>query len=211
MVDFLSKFKFKKTFSAWVLRSKIMPNKFDMLFEEITKWVDEGSPVDRVYLDFQKAFDKVPHQRLILNLKFHGIGISIINWIGQWLTDRRQRVVVDGEFSNWKPVLSGVPQGSVLGPILFLIYVNDLEEGVTSKILKFADDTKLFTTIKGNGDKQQLQDDIDKLIKWSEKLQMLFNVEKCKCLHTARNHWGSSNREHRSPPYFVLGHVTPLT
>ena len=78
-----------------------MPNKFGMLFEEITKWVDEGSPVDRVYLDFQKAFDKVPHQRLILNLKFHGIGISIINWIGQWLlyhgiTDRRQRVVVDG-------------------------------------------------------------------------------------------------------------------
>ena len=107
--------------------------------------------------------------------------------------------------------MSGVPQGSVLGPILFLIYVNDLEEGVTSKILKFADDTKLFTTIKGNGDKQQLQDDIDKLIKRSEKWQMLFNVEKCKCLHTARKHWGSSNREHRSRPYFVLGHVTPLT
>ena len=81
-----------------------------MFFEEITKWVDEGSPVDIIYLDFQKAFDKVPHQRLILKLKSHGIGISIINWIEQWLTDRRQRVVVDGEVSNWKPVLSGVPQ-----------------------------------------------------------------------------------------------------
>ena len=99
---------------------------------------------DIIYLDFQKAFDKVPHQRLILKLKSHVIGISIINWIEQWLTDRRQRVVVDGEVSNWKPVLSGVPQGSVLGPILFLIYINDLEEGVTSKILKFADDNKLF-------------------------------------------------------------------
>ena len=141
-----------------------------MLFEEITKWVDEGSPVDIINLDFQKAFDKVPHQRLILKLKSHGI--SIINWIEQWLTDRRQRVVVDGEVSNWKPVLSGVPQGSVLGPILFLIYINDLEEGMTSKILKFADDTKVFRKIKGSGDKQQLHDDIDKVIKWAEKYQM---------------------------------------
>ena len=123
--------------------------------------MDEGSPVDIIYLDFQKAFDKVPHQRLILKLKSHGIGISIIHWIDKWLSDRRQRVVVDVDVSNWKPVLSGVPQGSVL----FLIYINDLEEWVTSKILEFADDTKLFRTIKGNGDKQQLQDDIDKLIK----------------------------------------------
>ena len=118
-------------------------------------------------MNFQKAFDKVPHQRIILKLKSHGIGISIINWIEQCLTDRGQRVVV--EVSNWKPVLSGVIQGSVLGPILFLLYINDLEEGVTSKTLTFADDTKLFRKIKGNGDKQQLQDDVDKLTKWSAK------------------------------------------
>ena len=85
--------------------------------------------------------------------------------------------MVDGEVSNWKSVLSGVPQGSVLGPILLLIYINDLEEGVTSKILKFADDTILLRKIERNGDKQQLQDDIDKLIKWSEKWQMLFNFQ----------------------------------
>ena len=120
--------------------------------------VDEGSPVDVIYLDFQKAFDKVPHQRLILNLKSHGMGNSIINWIEQWLTDRKQMVVVDGGVSSWKSVLSGVPQGSVLGPILFLVYINDLEEGV----LKFADDTKLFRKTKKIGDKQHLQDDIDK-------------------------------------------------
>ena len=78
----------------------------------------------------------------------------VVNWIEQWLTDRRQRVVVDGEVSSWKSVLSGVPQGSVLGPILFLVYINNLEEGVTGKILKFADDTKLFTKTKEIGDKQ---------------------------------------------------------
>ena len=89
-------------------------------------------------MDFQKAFDKVPHQRLILKLKSHGMGNSIINWIEQWLTDRRQRVVIDREVSSWKSVLSGVPQGSVLGPILFQGYINDMEEGVTGKILKFA-------------------------------------------------------------------------
>ncbi len=110
--------------------------------------MDEGSPVDVMYLDFQKAFDKVPHQRLILKLKSHGMGNSIINWIEQWLTDRRQRVVLDGEVSSWKSVLSGVPRGSVLGPILFLVYINDLEEGVTCQLLKFADDTKVFTKTK---------------------------------------------------------------
>ena len=164
-----------------------MPNKFVMFLEEITKWVDDGSPVDVIYLDFQKAFDKVPHQRLISKLKSHSMGNSIINWIEQWLTDRRQRVVVDGEVSSWKPVLSGVPQGSVLGPILFVVYINDLEEGVSGKILKFADDTKLCRKVKEIGDKQNLQDDIDKLVKWSEKWQIFFfNFGKCKCLHTGK-------------------------
>ena len=141
--------------------------------------MDDGSPVDVIYLDFQKAFDKVPHQRLISKLKSHGMGKSLINWIEQWLlTDRRQRVVVNGEVSSWKSVLSRDPQGSVLGPIFCLVYINDLEEGVTGKILKFADDTKLFRKVKEIGDKQNLQDDIDKLVKWSEKWQMLFNFGK---------------------------------
>ena len=152
--------------------------------------MDERSPVDVIYLDFQKAFDKVPHQRLILKLKLHGMGNSIIHWIEQWLNDRRQRVVVDREVSSWKPVFSGVRQGAVLGPILFLVYINDLEEGVTGKILKFADDTKLFRKVKEIGDKQKLQDDIDKLVKWSENWQMLFNFGICKCLHTGSGNTG---------------------
>ena len=137
-----------------------------------------------IYLNFQKAFDKVPRQRLLFKLKAHGIGDSITDWIEQWLTDRRQRVVVDGEVSNWKSVLSGEPQGSVLGLILFLIYINDLDDSITSNVLKFVDDTKLFRKVNTDGDKQHLQNDLDRLVKWSEKWQMLFNFGKCKCLHT---------------------------
>ena len=132
-------------------------------------WIDEGSPVDIIYLDLQKAFDKLPYQRLLLKLKAHGIGDGIIDWIEQWLTDRRQSVVVDGEVSNWKSVLSGVPQGTVLRPLLFLIYINDLD---------------VFRNVNIDGDKQHLQNDLDRVVKWSEKWQMLFNFGKCKCLHT---------------------------
>ena len=177
MMDFLIKHKLINPSQHGFLKAKSCLTNLLCFLEEITKWVDDGSPVDVIYLDFQKAFDKVPHQRLISKLKSHGMGNSIINWIEQWLTDRRQRVVVDGEVSSWKQVLSGVPQGSVLGPILFLVYINDLEEGVSGKILKFADDTKLFRKVKEIGDKQNLQDDIDKLVKWSEKWQML---EQCR-------------------------------
>ena len=192
MMDFLIKHKLINPSQHGFLKARSCLTNLLCFFEEITKWVDEGSPVDVIYLDFQKAFDKVPHQRLILKLKSHGMGNSIINWIEQWLKDRRQRVVVDGEVSSWKPVLSGVPQGSVLGPILFLIYINDLEEGVTGNILKFADDTKLFRKVKEIGDKQKLQEDIDKLVKWSEKWQMLFNFGKCKCLHTGSGNTGEN-------------------
>ena len=96
IMDFLIKHKLINFSQHGFLKSKSCLTNLLCFFEEITKWVDEGSPVDIIYLDFQKAFDKVPHQRLILKLKSHGIGISIINWIEQWITDRRQRVVVDG-------------------------------------------------------------------------------------------------------------------
>ena len=136
----------------------------------------------------------MPHQRLILELKAHGIGNDVINWIEKWLTHRRQRVIVDGEISNWKSVLSGVPQGSVLGPVLFLIYINDLEDDISSKVLKFADDTKVLRKVTNDTDKQSLQDDLDKLVKWSEKWQMLFNFGKCKCIHIGH---GNMDKEYK--------------
>ena len=184
MVDFLVKHNLLNSSQHGFLKARSCLTNMLCFLEEITKWIDIGSPVDIIYLDFQKAFDKVPHQRLLLKLKAHGIGDSITDWIEQWLTDRRQRVVVDGEVSNWKSVLSGVPQGSVLGPILFLIYINDLDDSITSNVLKFADDTKLFRKVNTDGDKQHLQNDLDRLVKWSEKWQRLFNFGKCKCLHT---------------------------
>ena len=190
MMDFLFKHKLIKPSQHGFLKARSCLTHLLCFFEEITKWVDEGSPVDVIYLDFQKAFDKVPNKRLILKLKSHGIGNGIINWIEQWLTDRKQRVVVDEEVSSWKSVLSGVPQGSVLGPIIFLVHINDLEEGVTGCILKFADDTTLFRKTKEIGDKQHLQDDIDNLVKWSQKWQMLFNFGKCECLHTGPGNTG---------------------
>ena len=184
MVDFLVKHKLLNSSQHGFLKARSCLTNMLCFLEEITKWIDVGSPVDIIYLDFQKAFDKVPHKKLLLKLKAHGIGDSITDWIEQWLTDRRQRVVVDGEVSTWKLVLSGVPQGSVLGPILFLIYINDLDDSITSNVLKFADDTKLFRKVNTDGDKQHLQNDLDRLVKWSMKWQMLFNFGKCKCLHT---------------------------
>ena len=154
MVDFLVRHKLLNSSQHGFLKTKSCLTNMLCFLEEITKWIDEGSPVDIIYLDFRKAFDKVPHQRLLLKFKAHGFGDGIIDWIEQWLTDRRQHVVVDGEVSNWKSVLSGIRQGSVLGPLLFLM--NDLDDSITSNVLKFADDTKVFRKVNTDGDKEHL-------------------------------------------------------
>src|SRR3989442_12734678 len=104
--------------------------------------LDEGSSVDIIYLDFQKAFDKVPHGRLLDKIRNAGIVDKIVDWIENWLDKRLQRVRVNGVFSSWSEVSSGIPQGSILGPLLFTIYINDLEDNVVNRLLKFADDSK---------------------------------------------------------------------
>jgi hypothetical protein len=155
--------------------------------ESVTRDIDEGNPVDVIYLDFAKAFDKIPHNRLFKKLEAHGICGLILNWIKCWLTLRRQKVNINQEDSEWRFVISGVPQGSVLGPVLFLIYINDLDRTLISRIFKFADDTKLCKTVQGLEQVEALQRDLDSLHEWSLTWQMSFNVNKCAVMHIGHN------------------------
>ena len=113
--------------------------------DKVTKVVDEGKPLDVIFLDFAKAFDKVPIKRLLKNRYAHEIRGKLLKWIADWLTNRTQRVALNGQFSSWINVLSGVPQGSVLGQLLFIIYINDINKAAESLdiIRKFSDDTKV--------------------------------------------------------------------
>ena len=157
--------------------------------EKVTKEYDSGNALDIVYLDFEKAFDKVPHSKLIDKLKFFGIQGQILHWINKWISDRKQRVVLNGEFSEWIQVFSGVPQGSVLGPLLFIIFIDDIDiaAGDISILNKFADDTKLGQVMCSEEDKKKLQSSLDALCSWADTWDMKFNVSKCKILHVGKN------------------------
>ena len=147
---------------------------------------DNANKVDAVYLDFQKAFDTVPHQRLITKMRGYGIHQKTISWIEDFLSDREQKVRVNGSISSSAPVTSGIPQGSVLGPVLFVLYINDLPDVVTNEVYMFADDTKIFSLVNNDADAESLQDDIRELERWSNDWLLKFNASKCKVLHLGK-------------------------
>ena len=133
------------------------------------------------------SLGKVPHRRLLYKLEYYGIRGSTHKWISSWLSERSQKVVLDGQASDPVPVLSGVPQGSVLGPVLFLIFINDLPENIRSSVLLFADDCVLYRNIKSPIDCQTLQDDLNSLAQWETDWQMKFNVAKCHSMRVTRH------------------------
>ena len=138
--------------------------------------------IHAIFLDFSKAFDKVSHKKLCYKLSLYGIRGPILGWIEDFLSNRTQKVLVNGEKSDPVNVLSGVPQGTVLAPLLFLYYVNDLPSLVKSKIRMYADDTLIYNTIHNINDCLQLQNDLTELEKWSRIWQMDFNPSKCEFL-----------------------------
>ena len=140
---------------------------------------DEGLQTDVIILDFSKAFDTVPHEELLTKLESFGITGSIHHWLRTFLTKRYMQVVVDGESSSKVTVDSGVPQGTVLGPLLFLCHINDIPLAVSSQVRLFADDCLLYRKIESQEDHTILQQDLIELEKWASKWGMRFNAKKC--------------------------------
>lgn len=163
--------------------------------------MDNGKEVRIVFLDISKAFDKVWHKGLICKLEAVGIKGNLLQWIKSYLQGREQRVVIEGQCSEWKEISAGVPQGSVLGPLLFLIYINDIVEGLNSQPYLYADDTTLFETVSNRADSaDRLSSDLNTIIDWSNKWKVTINPTKSKCITFSLK----QNKEHH-PSLFMDG------
>ena len=136
---------------------------------DLAQGLRDQQQIDAVLLDFSKAFDKVPHRRLLLKLEHYGVRGPLLSWIGDFLAERSQKVTLEGTTSEEAAVTSGVPQGTILGPLLFLVYINDLPACVSSEARLFADDCLLYRTIKSQHDADILQDDLNSLQRWEAK------------------------------------------
>ena len=158
------------------------------VMEDITKLLDEKNSVDIIYLDFRKAFDTVPHERLLVKLEAYGISGKIVSWIREFLVNRQQVVRVGDELSKKIEVKSGIPQGSILGPILFTIFINDLPDNVSSYCKVFADDTKIYNS---HDKSDHLQQDLISMQEWTNAWNLHFNINKCKVLHVGKNNKNS--------------------
>ena len=170
------------------LKGKSTTSQLLQVLHEIGESLDKRIQTDILYLDFAKAFDKVDHQLLIKKLRRVRVGRNLLAWFENYLTDRHQQVTVPGKTSQSIPVLSGVPQGSILGPLLFLVYVNDIPQITTSSsVALFADDTKCYRAIRTTEDVKHLQCDLDGINEWCQTWRMNLNQSKCGLLSVTRN------------------------
>lgn len=156
------------------------------VLDEITLQIDRGEQIDMIYTDFSKAFDTVVHDKLLLKLKEYGFNKHLINWIKHFLLNRKQRVKIKGSYSEWEQVLSGVPQGSVLGPLLFILFIDDIVQAFNSFVYLYADDMKLFGVIRSSDDVLRLQGDLDGLWDWVSRWSLRLNVSKCGAMSFGR-------------------------
>ena len=156
-----------------------------LTIHDLAKNLDSGLQSDVIFLDFSKAFDKVNHKLLLHKLDHYGIRGGLLSWLADFLTNRKQQVVIEGQQSSSADVTSGVPQGSVLGPLLFLCFINDLPEQIKCKIKLYADDVLLYTTINTVDDCHRLQNDLITLEQWARKWNMVFNPTKCEFLRVS--------------------------
>ena len=158
--------------------------------------LDDDGIIDNINMDFQKAFDTVPHKRLLGKLHSHGIIGNVLQWVEAFLNNRKQKVVVNGQSSEWTAITSGVPQGSVIAALLFTIFINDLPENIISHLFLFADDCKFFRQILTIEDTEIMQKDLDTLNKWSEKWLLKFHPGKCVTLRIELNNQSLKHTYH---------------
>ena len=167
--------------------------------EDLARGLQERQQIDLLILDFSKAFDVVSHRLLLGKLDYYGIRGNTLGWVTDWLTGRTQRVVIDGECSEDAPVLSGVPQGTVLGPLMFILYINDISAGTSSSVRLFADDCLLYRVVDSTRDASLLQGDLRQMCRWAEDWEMDFNPSKCYKLSITKR------RNPMSYPYTING------